>query len=318
MGELIGGRWERTGFETVLVDGAPRRKPSIFRNWVTADGRAGPTGESGFKAEPGRYHLYVSLACPWAHRTLILRRLKGLEPLIGLSVVHWRMGEDGWTFEDGAGVISDSVNGCAFVHQLYSLADPECTTRATIPILWDKLRKTIVSNESSDIIRMFASAFDEVGALPGDTYPEKLRVEIDAVNARVYPALNDGVYKAGFATRQEAYETAVADVFVTLDWLEGKLGSQSYLVGDQLTEADIRLFTTLVRFDAVYHGHFKCNWCPLTAYPALWAYTRRLHAHPAITPTVDFHHIKHHYYESHPWLNPSGVVPSGPKLDWAA
>jgi putative glutathione S-transferase len=317
MGELIDGRWVRTGFETVVVDGTVRRKPSIFRNWVTADGSAGPTGEAGFKAEAGRYHLYVSLACPWAHRTLILRQLKGLEPLVGLSAVHWHMGEDGWTFEDGPGVIADTVNGASFAHQLYTQADPGCTTRVSVPILWDKHRSTIVSNESSDIIRMFTTAFDAVGALPGDTYPEDLRAEIDAVNERVYPTLNDGVYKAGFATRQEAYEEAVAGVFATLDWLEEQLATRQFLVGDRLTEADIRVFTTLIRFDAVYHGHFKCNWRRLTDYPVLWAYVRRLYALPGFGETVDFHHIKHHYYESHPWLNPSRVVPSGPKTDWS-
>ena len=317
MGELIDGRWVRTGFETVVVDGTVKRKPSIFRNWVTADGSAGPTGEAGFKAEAGRYHLYISLACPWAHRTLILRKIKGLEPLVGLSVVHWHMGEDGWTFEDGPGVIADTVNGAAFAHQLYTQADPGCTTRVSVPILWDKHRSTIVSNESSDIIRMFAAAFDAVGALPGDTYPEELRAEIDAVNERIYPTLNDGVYKAGFATTQEAYEEAVAGVFATLDWLEERLRTREFLVGDRLTEADIRVFTTLVRFDAVYHGHFKCNWRRLTDYPVLWAYVRRLYALPGFGETVDFHHIKHHYYESHPWLNPSRVVPSGPKTDWS-
>ena len=317
MGELIDGRWVRTGFDTVVVDGTVRRKPSIFRNWVTADGSAGPTGDAGFKAEAGRYHLYVSLACPWAHRTLILRKLKGLEPLVGLSAVHWHMGEDGWTFEDGPGVIADTVNGATFAHQLYTQADPECTTRVSVPILWDKHRSTIVSNESSDIIRMFTTAFDAVGALPGDTYPEDLRAEIDAVNERVYPTLNDGVYKAGFATRQEAYEEAAAGVFATLDWLEERLATRQFLVGDRLTEADIRVFTTLVRFDPVYHGHFKCNWRRLTDYPVLWAYVRRLYALPGFGETVDFHHIKHHYYESHPWLNPSRVVPSGPKMDWS-
>jgi glutathionyl-hydroquinone reductase len=316
MGELINGQWHRTGPESVLADGTLRRPPSIFRNWVTVDGST-PAGE-GFKAEPGRYHLYVSLACPWAHRTLIMRSLKGLAGMIDISIVHWLMGADGWTFEPGPDVVPDTVNGCEKLHQVYSFADPLCTSRVTVPVLWDKKRKTIVSNESADIIRMFNSAFDHLGASNGDYYPAAAREEIDTVNDRVYSGLNNGVYKAGFAERQSAYEIGVAGVFETLDWLEERLSRQRYLVGTSLTEADIRLFTTLVRFDAVYYGHFKCNRRALVEYPALWSYTRELYQHPDIRPTVNFQHIKGHYYGSHPWLNPNGIVPVGPDRDFEA
>jgi len=310
MGELIAGTWQRNGFESVLADGQLRRPPSVFRNWITT----GP--DSSFGAEPGRYHLYVSLACPWAHRTLIMRNLKGLADLIDVSVVHWLMGEDGWTFDPDLGVVPDSVNGATFLHEIYTLSDPACTSRVTVPVLWDKLNRRIVSNESADILRMFNSAFDGCGAATGDYYPAEHRNEIDAVNARVYATLNNGVYRSGFATTQAAYEEAVGEVFETLDWLEQRLARQRYLVGGRLTEADIRLFTTLVRFDPVYHGHFKCNVRALVDYQALWAYTRDLFRHPAIRPTVDFDHIKGHYYGSHPWLNPSRIVPVGPDCDF--
>lgn len=314
MGELINGQWHRSGYETSLEKGRLNRKPSVFRDWLSADGRA-PEGKKGFPAEPGRYHLYVSLACPWAHRTLIMRALKGLEDMVGLSVVHWLMADDGWTFTPGPDVVPDTVNGARCLYELYVKADPACTSRVTVPVLWDKRTNTIVSNESSEILRMFNSAFDALGALDGDYYPEALREEIDAVNARVYDTLNNGVYKAGFAGFQEAYEEAASGVFETLDWLEGRLTRKRYLVGGQLTEADIRLFTTLVRFDAVYFGHFKCNRRQIVDYPALSAYLRDLFQHPAIRPTVNFFHIKHHYYESHRWINPTGVVPIGPDLD---
>ena len=316
MGELIDGQWHPTGPERVLVEGTLRREPSIFRNWITIDG-SGPAGE-GFKAERGRYHLYVSLACPWAHRTLIMRNLKGLAGMIDLSVVHWLMGVDGWTFEPGPGVVPETVNGRQELHQIYTLADPACTSRVTVPVLWDKKRQTIVSNESAEIIRMFNAAFDHLGAKSGDYYPLAAREEIDAVNERIYADLNNGVYKAGFAERQSAYEDAVAGVFDTLGWLEERLSRQRYLVGPSLTEADIRLFTTLVRFDAVYFGHFKCNRRALVEYPALWSYTRALYQHPDIRPTVNFRHIKGHYYGSHPWLNPNGIVPVGPDRDFEA
>ncbi|MEP9379094.1 glutathione S-transferase family protein [Aquabacter sp. CN5-332] len=317
MGELIDGQWHRTGFETTLAEGTLKRKPSVFRNWVTADGSA-PEGARGFTAEPGRYHLYVSLACPWAHRTLIMRSLKGLGDMIGLSVVHWHMGEEGWTFQDGPGVVPDTVNGASKLYEIYLLADPHCTSRVTVPVLWDKRERTIVSNESAEIIRMFSTAFDAVGAQAGDYYPAEHRAEIDAVNTRIYDTLNNGVYKAGFATRQPAYEAAATGLFETLDWLEARLATQRYLIGGRLTEADIRLFTTLVRFDPVYFGHFKCNRRALVEYPALWAYVRDLYQLPAFRPTVNFAHIKSHYYGSHPWLNPSGIVPIGPDRDFDA
>ena len=315
MGELIEGKWRRTGIDTVLEAGELRRPPSVFRGWVTADGSA-PEGVPGFKAEPGRYHLYVSLACPWAHRTLIMRNLKSLGSMIGVSVVHWFLGDDGWTFAPGPGVVPDPVVHASTLHGIYTLSDPRCTSRVTVPVLFDTKEMTIVSNESADIIRMFNSAFDHLGARPGDYYPATRRAEIDAVNERVYGTLNNGVYKAGFASRQSTYDDAVAEVFDTLDWLEDRLSRQRYLVGDALTEADIRLFTTLVRFDPVYYNHFKCNIRKLTDYPALWDYTRALYQLPEIKSTVCFEHIKGHYYGSHHWLNPSGIVPAGPDVDF--
>jgi putative glutathione S-transferase len=291
------------------------RKDSAFRNWVTPDGAAGPTGNGGFQAEAGRYHLYVSLACPWAHRTLIMRKLKGLEEMIGLSVVHWRMLEHGWTFEDGPGVVPDPINHAQYLHQVYTAAKPDYTGRVTVPVLWDKRTGTIVNNESAEIIRMFNTAFDRIGAKPGDYYPEDLRAEIDALNARIYDAVNNGVYKAGFATTQQAYEEAVRPLFETLDELDARLSSRRYLCGSRLTEADIRLFTTLVRFDPVYVGHFKCNLRRIADYPHLSAYLRDLYQTAGIAETVNMAHIKGHYYESHRTINPTGIVPLGPILD---
>ena len=317
MGMLVDGVWRDDDEALVDEDGRLQRPSSVFRNWVTADGAPGPTGDGGFRAEPGRYHLYIARACPWAHRAAIFRELKGLQDMIGLSVTHWLMAEDGWTFADGPGVIPDTVEGADTVWQLYVKSDPTYTGRVTVPVLWDTQTSRVVSNESADIIRMFNSAFDAVGAADGDFYPEALRGEIDAVNDRVYDGLNNGVYKAGFAKRQAAYDEAVAGVFDTLDWLESRLAGQRYLVGDTLTEADWRLFTTLLRFDAVYHGHFKCNRRRIVDYPALWAYTRRLYAHPAVAPTVDMDHIKRHYYQSHRHINPTGIVPEGPALDFS-
>jgi glutathionyl-hydroquinone reductase len=310
MGELIDGKWHRMGIDALQVGGTLRRQPSVFRGWVT------PDGLQGFKSEVGRYHLYVSLACPWAHRALIMRSLKGLGGIISVSVVHWLMGEDGWTFSPGEGVVPDTVNNCLNLHELYTLGDSHCTTRVTVPVLWDKAQRAIVSNESADIIRMFNSAFDHLGARPSDYYPSAERGEIDAVNQKIYAGLNNGVYMAGFAVRQQSYNESVTRVFETLDWLEERLSRQQYLVGSSFTEADIRLFTTLVRFDAVYHGHFKCNRRMLIEYPALWEYTRDLFQHPDIRPTVNFAHIKAHYYMSHPWLNPSGIIPTGPARDF--
>jgi putative glutathione S-transferase len=314
---LINGEWQERDPE-VAKDGHFERKDSAFRDWVTPDGRPGPTGQDGFRAMPGRYHLYVSLACPWAHRTLIVRALKGLEHIIPISVTHWLMAEQGWTFTAGEGVIPDTVYNSRYLHELYSRADEQYSGRATVPILWDKHTQAIVNNESGDIIRMLGSAFDQVGAKPGDFYPPPLRQEIDAVNLRVYDTLNNGVYKCGFATTQAAYEAALAPLFETLDWLEDRLSQSRFLCGDRLTEADIRLFTTLVRFDPVYHGHFKCNIRRIVDYRHLWAYTRDVFQIPGIAATVDLGHIKRHYYMSHRRINPTGIVPAGPAIDFQA
>jgi putative glutathione S-transferase len=294
------------------------RSASKFRNWITPDGAPGPSGEGGFPAEAGRYHLYVSLACPWAHRTLMFLKLKGLEGMVSVSVVNWLMLERGWSFAPGPGVVADDVNHAQFMRQIYQLADGDYSGRYTVPVLWDKQRGTIVNNESSEIIRMLNSAFDGIGAKPGDYYPAALRAEIDAINARVYDTLNNGVYRSGFATSQAAYEEAVYPLFDTLDWLEELLGRRRYLLGERLTEADVRLFATLVRFDAVYVGHFKCNLRRLVDYPNLWNYTRELYQMPGIADTVNFQHIKGHYYQSHRGLNPFAVVPAGPVLDFMA
>jgi putative glutathione S-transferase len=318
MGQLIDGKWHDVWYDTKTTGGAFKRANASFRSWVTADGSAGPSGDAGFTATAGRYHLYVSLACPWAHRTLVFRALKGLDEMISVSVVHHYMGSEGWTFEPGDGVVADAVNDATRMHQVYTAADPTFTGRVTVPVLWDKATSTIVSNESSEIIRMLNSAFDGVGATPGDFYPEALRAEIDAVNERVYNDVNNGVYKCGFATSQPAYESAFVALFDAMDWLEERLAGQRYLVGDTLTEADWRLWTTLMRFDAVYVGHFKTNKRRLVDYPNLWAFTRELYQVRGVAETVNMVHIKHHYYGSHPTVNPSGVVPLGPALDFDA
>ena len=312
MGHLVDGRWIVAGPR----DGKFVRRESQFRNWITADGSAGPSGRTGFAAEAARYHLYVSLACPWAHRTLIVRKLKGLESLIGLSVTHWLMGEQGWSFESGERVVPDALNGARFLHELYTRDDPTYSGPATVPVLWDRKTKTIVSNESAEVIRMFNTAFDGVGAAVGDYYPPPLRDEIDELNTRIYATLNNGVYMAGFATDQDAYEEAVGPLFETLDWLETRLASSRYLAGERVTEADWRLFTTLLRFDSVYVGHFKCNLRRLVDYPNLWAFTRELYQWPGVLETCDFGHIKRHYFQSHDWINPSRLVPIGPDLDF--
>jgi glutathionyl-hydroquinone reductase len=315
MGFLLNGVWsQETAFPTD-TDGRFVRPSAPFRNWVTPDGAAGPSGEAGFKAEAGRYHLYVSLACPWAHRTLIFRKLKRLEGMVGLSVVHWHMGKDGWTFEDGPGVIADPVQRARFLHQVYTAAVPAYTGRVTVPVLWDLETSRIVNNESSEIIRMFNAAFDGLGAAEADFYPEPLRAEINSVNDRIYSTVNNGVYRAGFARSQAAYEEAVRALFATLDWLEEHLGMHRHICGERLTEADWRLFTTLIRFDAVYVGHFKCNVRRIADYVNLTRYLRDLYSRPGIAETVDFQHIKGHYYQSHPQLNPSGIVPIGPELE---
>lgn len=316
MGLLINGVWHDKWYDTTATGGRFVRQDAAFRNWVTVDGSAGPTGDSGFEAGAGRYHLYVSLACPWASRTLIYRKLKGLEDIVSLSITHWHMGADGWSFEPGDGVIPDTVNNASFMREIYVRAKPDYTGRVTVPVLWDKERQTIVSNESSDIIRMFNSAFDEVGATAGDFYPVSLRSEINQINDRIYASLNNGVYRAGFATTQDAYDAALTDVFSTLDWLEERLSESRFLLGDAPLECDWRLFTTLVRFDPVYVGHFKCNSRRLVDYPNLWGYTRDLYQWPGIRETVDFQHIKRHYYTSHPTINPTRIVPGGPVLNF--
>ena len=316
MGLLVDGVWQNQWYDTTSTGGRFVRKASQFRNWVTADGTPGPAGKGGFRAEPGRYHLYVSYACPWAHRTLIFRALKGLEEMISVSVVHWFMGDRGWTFEPGEGVVADPILNTQYLYEIYAHVDSTYTGRVTVPILWDKHTQTIVNNESSEIIRMLNSAFNLVGAKPGDFYPEPLREEIDALNDRIYNTVNNGVYKCGFATTQAAYEEALKPLFDTLDWLEQRLSEQRYLAGEQLTEADWRLFTTLVRFDPVYVGHFKCNICRVIDYPNLWAYVRELYQIPGVAETVNFMHIKMHYYQSHATINPTGIVPNGPKIDF--
>jgi putative glutathione S-transferase len=316
MGLLVDGQWQDKWYDTKASEGRFEREDAGFRNWVTADGSAGPSGIGGFKAEPNRYHLYVSLACPWAHRTTIYRKLKGLEDMISLSIVHPFMGDKGWTFAEGAGVIADPIVKADYLYEVYIAAKPDYTGRVTVPILWDKKTNTIVSNESSEIIRMFNSAFDEVGATAVNFLPAELLAEIDTVNEFVYSAVNNGVYKAGFATTEAAYKEAVVTLFDALDTLESRLVDQRYLLGDTITEADWRLFTTLVRFDAVYVGHFKCNIRRIVDYPNLWGYLRDLYQVPGIAETVSIEHIKAHYYTSHANINPTRIIPVGPLLDF--
>jgi putative glutathione S-transferase len=318
MGLLIDGVWHDQGYDTRSTGGRFVRRDSAFRNWVTADGAAGPSGKGGFKAEAGRYHLYVSLACPWAHRTLIYRKLKKLEQVIPVSVVHPFMGKDGWTFEASEGGTGDTLYGTGFLRDIYLRADPRYTGRVSVPVLWDRREETIVSNESADIIRMLNSAFDAWGDAGVDFYPAGLRGEIDRINAAVYPAINNGVYRAGFARTQEAYEEAFGELFSELDRLEDRLSRQRYLAGDRITEADWRLFTTLVRFDPVYVGHFKCNLRRIQDYPNLSNYLRDLYQTGGVAETVNLDHIKRHYYGSHKTINPTGIVPKGPALDYDA
>ncbi|VVE36686.1 glutathione S-transferase family protein [Pandoraea fibrosis] len=318
MGLLVDGEWHTDWYDTRATGGRFERRPATFRHWVTPDGAPGPSGEGGFAAQRDRYLLYVSYACPWAHRTLIMRALKGLQDMIPVAVVNWLMLDDGWTFQPGPGVTGDPVHGAPFLRDVYLAANERFTGRVTVPVLWDKERGTIVSNESSEILRMLNSAFDALGATPGDYYPLALREDIDALNARIYDTVNNGVYKAGFATTQSAYEEAVAPLFDTLDRLEVRLATRRFLSGERMTEADIRLFTTLIRFDAVYVGHFKCNLRRIADYPNLSAYTRDIYQQPGIADTVNFEHIKRHYYESHRTINPTGIVPKGPLQDFAA
>ena len=315
MGLLVDGHWQDKWYES-SKDGAFQREQAQRRNWVTPDGQPGPSGEGGFAAEAGRYHLYVSLACPWAHRTLILRKLKGLESLIDVSVVSWLMLENGWTFDKAQGSTGDKLDGFEFMHQRYTADTTDYTGRVTVPVLWDKKLNRIVSNESAEIIRMFNSAFNGLTGNTLDFYPEALRPTIDALNERIYPAVNNGVYRAGFATTQEAYDEAIVPLFETLEWLDGLLTDQKWLVGGVMTEADIRLFTTLIRFDPVYYVHFKCNIKRIADYPGLRAFVQRMMAIPEVEGTVNFEHIKHHYYGSHKHINPSGIVPAGPAVPY--
>lgn len=317
MGILVDGVWKDEWYDTKSTGGRFVRWESPYRNWITPDGTPGPTGEGGFAAANGRYHLYVSYACPWAHRTLIMRALKGLESAITLSVTHWHMGENGWTFEAAPGVVPDPIHGAKYLYQIYLADNPQASGRATTPVLWDKAQGRIVNNESAEIIRMLNNAFDGVGARPGDYYPQELRSDIDALNERIYHAVNNGVYRAGFATTQEAYEEAAFGVFAMLDELEERLANSRYLFGDRLVETDWRLFTTLIRFDAVYFGHFKCNLRRLVDYTNLSRYARELFQTPGIDQTVNFEHIQKHYYTSHKAINPNGIVPIGPELDFS-
>lgn len=318
MGRLVNGEWRDEWYDTESTGGEFVRQDAVFRNWITPDGAPGPSGEGGFAAEAGRYHLYVSLACPWAHRTLIFRALKGLEDAISVSVVHPHMLANGWEFADceaGGFATGDPLFGSDYLYQVYLRAKADYSGRVTVPVLWDKQRNTIVSNESADIIRMLNSAFDALASSDTDYYPAGLREEIDAVNARVYASVNNGVYRCGFATAQDAYEKAFGELFEALDWLDERLATRRYLLGDRLTEADWRLFTTLVRFDPVYVGHFKTNLRRIRDYPQLSGYTRELYQVGGVAPTVHLGHIKQHYYHSHHMINPTGIVPVGPELD---
>ncbi|WP_134724989.1 glutathione S-transferase family protein [Paracoccus luteus] len=318
MNQLVDGRWT---YGHVGADpdqgGDYRRQNAGFRNWITPDGAPGPSGRGGFAAESGRYHLYVSYACPWAHRTLIFRELKGLARHIDVSVVHPVMGRDGWSFAtDFPGATGDPLHGADHIRDVYLRADPRMTGKATVPVLWDKAQGTIVSNESSEIIRMFDSAFDAITGSEVHFWPADLRPACEAVNDRVYPDFNNGVYRAGFATTQAAYDAAVGPVFDTMAWADDLLSRSRYLTGDRLTEADWRMFTSAVRFDTVYHTHFKCNRAWLRDYPHLWGWTRELYQMPGIAATVRQDHITHHYYRSHPDINPFGIVPINPVIDW--
>ena len=301
---------------TASIEGDFIRADSGFRNWVTVDGSPGPGGSGGFAAAAGRYHLYVSFACPWAHRTLIYRKLKGLEDIITVSVVHPLMPAESWVFGDYPGATEDHVNHADYLHEVYRKAAADFNGLVTVPVLWDRKLGTIVNNESSEIIRMLNSAFDAFGNADLDLYPEALRAEIDAINQPVYEHINNGVYRCGFARTQKAYDRAYDQLFDTMDMLEQRLTSQRYLTGERITEADWRLFPTLVRFDPVYYNHFKTNKRRLIDYPNLWAYTRELFQMPGIAETVNMDHIKYHYFASHRSINPTGIVPRGPEIDF--
>ncbi|RLM20573.1 glutathione-dependent reductase [Brenneria alni] len=316
MGQLVDGVWHDTWYETKSTGGHFKRSESHFRHWITPDGQPGITGDGGFPAESGRYHLYVSLACPWAHRTLLMRQLKGLETHIAISVVHPLMLDHGWTFDtDFQDATGDSLYQHEFLYQLYLHANPDYSGRVTVPVLWDTEQHTIVSNESADIIRMLNTAFDDIGAKPGDYYPQDLRSQIDELNGWIYDQVNNGVYKAGFATSQSAYDEAATNVFAALSKLESILEQQRYLTGSSLTEADLRLWTTLIRFDPVYHTHFKCDKYRLSDYPNLYGFLRDIYQMPGIADTVNMGHIRHHYFRSHGTINPHGVISLGPAQD---
>jgi putative glutathione S-transferase len=318
MSLMVNGELSDEWLEAEREQGAFVRKDSVFRNWITPDGLTGPTGEGGFKAEPGRYHLYVSHACPWSHRTVILRKLKRLEDVISMSVVHPHMGAKGWKFEPYPDATKDAVNGRHYLYEIYKLARPDYTGIVQVPVLWDKERKTIVNNESSEIIRMFNSAFEDYTEARTDYYPQHLRNAIDEVNQLVYANVNNGVYRCGFASTQQAYEEAFDRLFETLGELDACLARQRYLVRSTLTEADWRLFVTLVRFDPVYYSHFKCNLGRIIDYPYLANYMRDLYQHFGVAETINFDHIKRHYYTSHDAINPNRIIPKGPAMDlWA-
>jgi putative glutathione S-transferase len=317
MGQLIDGAWHDEWYDTASTGGRFKRTTTAWRNWITPDGAPGPSGEGGFPAESGRYHLYVSLACPWAHRTLIFRALKGLTPHIDISVVHPDMLSEGWTFAtDFPATTGDNLFGLPYLRDIYLRADPQTSGRVTVPILWDKQRGTIVSNESAEIIRMFNSAFNGLTGNTDDYCPEGLLTQVDELNARIYDSVNNGVYKAGFATSQQAYNEAIYPLFDALDWLEDHLAGNRYLTGARITEADWRLFTTMVRFDPVYHTHFKCNRKWLREYPNLWGWTRELYQWPGVAETVNFDHIVRHYHYSHATINPYRILPINPVIDW--
>ena len=319
MGLLVDGVWHDTWYDTKSTGGKFERSQAKFRNWITAEGSAGPSGISGFKAETGRYHMYVSDACPWAHRALIFRRIKDLSNHITISTVHPDMLSDGWSFEkDEYGATGDTLFDLPFARDIYTRADPTFSGRVTVPILWDKQQNTIVSNESSEIIRMFNSAFNDVTGNTDDLWPQHMHDDIEVVNARIYDTLNNGVYRCGFATTQAAYNEAVHPLFDTLNWIEERLGTKRYLLGGRLTEADWRLFTTLIRFAAVYHLHFKCNKKRIIDYPNLWAYTRELYQVEGVAETVNLDHIVRHYHYSHESINPNRIIPINPTLDLMA
>ena len=308
MGLLVDGKWQDDWYDTEKTGGRFKREEAVFRNWITAD------GSSGFKAEPGRYHLYVSMVCPWAHRTLLFRKLKGLEDAISLDLTSWAMDREGWSFRPDKGSDGDSIHGAGYLHEVYTAAKSDYTGRVTVPTLWDRERETVVSNESSEIIRMFNTAFDAWGRAEVDFYPESLRDEIDTINDRVYSTVNNGVYKAGFATSQDAYDGAVTALFESLDWLETILDDKRYLTGGRLTEADLRLLPTLVRFDIAYHGAFKCNLRRIADYPNLSNYLRELYQMPGVADTIDLEAIKRGYYALNN-INPNRIVPRGPVLE---